>query len=106
MANANLAVNSCGLGTKDYSELRILVLDDDGFDRERLQRLSLTLPFPTRVDEADGLASLMHQLDAQIYDVILIDYRLSAGDGMDALEIINIHEVNRSADHGCWRSPI
>ena len=97
MANANLAVNSFGLGTKDYSELRILVLDDDEFDRERLHRLSLTLPFPTKVDGADGLASLMRQLDAQTYDVILIDYRLSAGDGMDALEIINTHKINRSA---------
>lgn len=75
----------------------ILVLDDDEFDRQRLRRLTSDFAFPTHMEEADGLFALEEKLDARSFDVILIDYNLSAGNGIEALDIISNHPVNHDA---------
>ena len=97
MINSNLAVNSDQIGLKARRRLKILVLDDDEFDRRQVQRLSSKMAFPTEVDEAADLVALQDMLDAKVYDAILIDYRLSSGNGLDALDIIAAHKENGTA---------
>lgn len=97
MNNANLAVQTDGVGRNPQRSLKILVLDDDEFDRKLVQRLSSQMAFPTEIDEATDLTSLQEKLDSKIYDAILIDYQLANGNGLDALDIVAAHKENRSA---------
>ncbi len=97
MPKTNLAIESDGAGLMPQRRLKILVLDDDEFDRRQVQRLSQKMAIPTEIDEAADLVTLQEKLDSQIYDAILIDYQLSSGNGLDALDIIAAHKENGSA---------
>lgn len=97
MSNANLAIRSNSVGHNPQRSLKILILDDDEFDRQRVQRLSSQMAFPTEIDEASDLVALQEKLDSKVYDAILIDYRLSSGNGLDALDTIAAHKANGSA---------
>lgn len=77
--------------------IRLLVLDDDLFDRKRLKHLSKKFGVRTIISEAETLDMLRTELDATRFDAILIDYRLGANTGMEALEIIQKHPGNASA---------
>jgi CheY-like chemotaxis protein len=94
---SNLAINSDQVGLNAQRRLKILVLDDDEFDRKQVQRLSSKMTLLTEIDEAADLVALQNMLDAKIYDAILIDYRLSNGSGLDALDIIAAHKDNGTA---------
>ena len=94
MSKTNLAFKTEGTGQLPQRRLKILVLDDDEFDRRHVQRLSEEMELPTDIDEAVDLISLQEKLDSEIYDAILVDYRLSNGNGLDALDIIAAHRKN------------
>ena len=72
----------------------MLVIDDSEFDRRRLHRLAGDFPVPVRFVETAGLAELGPALDSDVYDVILLDYHLADGDGVDALHQIREHGKN------------
>lgn len=97
MKSSNLAVDSDRIGQSPQRCLKILILDDDEFDRRQVQRLSSQMAFPTEIDEATDLDTLLDRLNSCAYDAILIDYRLSNGTGLDALDIIASHNQNSSA---------
>lgn len=75
----------------------ILIVDDQRFDRTRLQRLIATLDFDTHVVEADGLETMGTKLQLDKFDLILLDYNLSDGTGLQALEAIRLDPKNRQA---------
>jgi CheY-like chemotaxis protein len=75
----------------------VLVLDDSEFDRRRLARAIARAPFPCTVTEVEDLAALGHALNAKAFDVILIDYALADGDGLQALERCKSSQSNRHA---------
>jgi CheY-like chemotaxis protein len=77
--------------------LSVLILDDDEFDRRRLSRLVSGFAFPTDVHEAAGLYALEEMLDEHVFDAVLIDYNLVAGDGIDALDLISSDPQNNLA---------
>lgn len=97
MRKTNLAIKPDGAGQMPQRRLKILVLDDDEFDRRHVQRLSEQMAFPADIDEAADLIALQERLDSEVYDAILIDYRLSSGNGLDALDIIAAHKENGTA---------
>lgn len=97
MPETNLAIKTDGAGLLPKRRLKILVLDDDEFDRRQVQRFSEKMAIPTEIDEAADLTTLQEKLDSQVYDAILIDYRLSNGNGLDALDIISAHKNNGTA---------
>ena len=74
-----------------------MILDDNRFDRHRLRRLLDTLEMDIELEEADTLASFSEKLDGQRYDLIFIDYRLSDGDGLQALDLARKHAQNAAA---------
>ncbi len=95
MAQSPHAMHSQSTGENVNRALSILVLDDDTFDRQRLLRLASSFAFPTHVEEADSLFALEEKLDQRSFDVILLDYYLATGDGIDALDIISNHPINQ-----------
>lgn len=75
----------------------ILVVDDQRFDRTRLQRLIATLEFETHVVEADCLERMGTMLEADTFDLILLDYNLPDGNGLQALDAVRLAAKNKNA---------
>lgn len=68
--------------------VRALLLDDSSFDRARIRRLSRKTAMPVELDEVGSIEELNRAVVAEKYDLIMIDYRLPVGDGMEALDNI------------------
>ncbi len=77
--------------------INALILDDDKFDRAKIRRLFNKAGVPFVLNEADTLKTLKQCLDATEFDVVLIDYNLSYGNGIDALKLVQRHPKNGNA---------
>lgn len=77
--------------------IRALLLDDSSFDRARIRRLSTKAEMPVQLDEVGSIEEMDRAVHAEKYDLILIDYRLPVGDGMQALEHVLSTPKNRDA---------
>lgn len=75
----------------------ILIVDDNDFDRTRLKRLCRAFDFTTHVVEAESLMALRDKLKKDHFDLILLDYHLSDGTGLEGVEIIRADAVNCTA---------
>ena len=75
--------------------VKMLVLDDSVFDRRRIRRLSHDTRLGIVLDEVASIEALGPVLDQDKFDVILVDYNLPAGDGVDAVRMIRQHVLNR-----------
>ncbi|MGB5862860.1 MAG: response regulator [Sulfitobacter sp.] len=75
----------------------ILIVDDQRFDRARLKKLCRKFDFTTHVLEADSLADMRVKLTKERFDLVLLDYHLTDGTGLDGIEMIQADEVNRTA---------
>lgn len=71
--------------------LKALILDDSSFDRRRLMRECRDAGFDIAFAEAPTLSELKAALDAQTFDLVFVDFRLTDGDGLGALERIYSH---------------
>lgn len=78
-------------------EIRALLLDDNNFDRARIKRLSTKTNLSIQMDEVDSIAQLDEAVAKENYDLILIDYRLPVGDGMEALDHVLQNDLNKDA---------
>lgn len=77
--------------------MRILVIDDNELDRQRLIRLCDQAGLRFDATEVEGLADLQKALDSASYDIIFIDYFLAGDTGLDALEMLTRHDRQRTA---------
>tara|TARA_R110002049_G_scaffold140930_5_gene302341 strand:- start:67761 stop:68624 length:864 start_codon:yes stop_codon:yes gene_type:complete len=75
----------------------ILIVDDQRFDRMRLRRLCGDLEFETHIAEAESLAAMTRSLNGEKFDLILLDYNMPDGNGLQALEMIRSHASNGHA---------
>ena len=75
----------------------ILIVEDQRFDRTRLKRLIAELEFETQVAEADRLETMGKQLQLGKYDLVLMDYNLPDGNGLQALDAIRLDPQSRNA---------
>lgn len=78
-------------------EIRTLLLDDSNFDRARIRRLSHKTDLCVHMDEVDSIAAMDKAVAQNNYDLILIDYRLPVGDGMQALQHLMQSDLNKDA---------
>ncbi|MCZ4366398.1 response regulator [Sulfitobacter dubius] len=91
------AGDTAGGTTTPGTVARILIVDDQRFDRMRIKRLCGGLDFPIRMSEAESIAALAQQLDEGEFDLILLDYNLPDGDGLRGLQMIRAHPQNGAA---------
>jgi len=77
--------------------IAVLVLDDLRFDRHKLDRLCAKLPIKCEVAQSECLSTFNRQLDNGAFDLILVDYDLPVGTGLDALEMIQLSPRNCNA---------
>lgn len=74
--------------------INALILDDSTFDRRRIRRISGDTGLPILLDEVATITALRWSLDHDRFDVIFIDYRLSEGDGLQALTLVQEHPAH------------
>jgi len=70
-------------------DVRILIVDDDDVDREKLRRMLAKSDFPAEVVEAESGKSAMEAIRQAPFDCILLDYHLADGLGTDFIKQIN-----------------
>ncbi|KIN70900.1 Response regulator receiver domain protein [Sulfitobacter noctilucae] len=70
--------------------LAVLILDDERFDRHRLARLCSGLDFPSEITNAKTLQEFGTHLEESNYGLILLDYALPDGTGLDALKMVQL----------------
>ena len=78
----------------DEPLINALILDDSKFDRRRICRISRDMGLPIRLDEVATITALRDILDEERFDVIFIDYRLTEGDGLQALTLVQDHPAH------------
>jgi len=81
----------------DFNKVRTLLLDDSPFDRERIKRICRKAGLQLSIDEVSDLAGLAQALHTRKFDLVLIDYHLPTGDGLDALENVFGSPFNQDA---------
>ncbi|MBD3676771.1 MAG: response regulator [Rhodobacteraceae bacterium] len=74
-----------------------LILDDSVVDRRKLKSVCDKADLALDFHEVDSITQMREALNERQYDIIFIDYRLTDGDGLKALEIISTHPSNRLA---------
>lgn len=70
----------------EEKRIRILNIEDEEIDHLAIMRMVRGQGLPYDVDRAANLAEAAGLLEANIYDVVLIDYRLPDGTGLDILD--------------------
>ncbi|UWR23263.1 response regulator [Sulfitobacter sp. S190] len=83
------------LHTPDFAS--ILIVDDQRFDRMRLQRMCANFGFTTHTVEADSLDAMRNVLKKDKFDLILLDYYLPDGTGLDGVDSIRADATNSAA---------
>lgn len=77
--------------------LPVLILDDERFDRHRLARLCSGLDFTCAISNARTLTEFADLLERGSYALILVDYALPDGTGLDALDMVRLSARNLNA---------
>jgi DNA-binding NtrC family response regulator len=79
------------------SIIKTLLLDDSTFDRARIRRMSARTDLLVDLVEVSDIAALRDAVAREAFDLILIDYRLPQGDGLDVLAHIQASTLNTGA---------
>jgi CheY-like chemotaxis protein len=77
--------------------LQVLILDDERFDRHRLARLCSSLDLAYEITNATSLGEFQTLITQGRFNLVLIDYRLPDGTGIEALRMVNMSVENHNA---------
>lgn len=97
MGMSNLAANQERWTSERPLRSEVLILDDSLFDRKRMRRALSKLPATPNVTEISDLAGLDAAIRIKRFDVILVDYALTYGDGLQALAKIKASGLCQSS---------
>ena len=74
--------------------IKALLLDDSTFDRARIRRMSQNTALLVALTEVSSIAEMKEAVAREAFDLILIDYRLPQGDGLEVLAHIQASDLN------------
>ncbi len=74
--------------------LHLLLVDDDAVDRMAVRRAIARANLASTVVEVDCVAAAIQRIDAERFDVILLDFYLPGGDGLDVLDHLTARGVS------------
>jgi DNA-binding NtrC family response regulator len=77
--------------------IQALLMDDNTFDRARIRRMSGNTNLKVDLIEVSNMSDMEDAVAKHAFDIILIDYRLPQGDGLEALVHIQQSDLNSSA---------
>lgn len=85
-------------GSAAGAAISVLVLDDDRFDRKRIARwVKSPQAGPVNLVEAADLQQFEQALTKTKYDLVIIDFCLADGNGLDAMDALVANAQNSSA---------
>ena len=85
-------------GSGNATPINVLVLDDDRFDRKRIGRwVKSPEAGAIKLSEAADLSQFSKAISQQKFDLIIIDFCLADGDGLDAMDRLVASAQNSSA---------
>ena len=84
-------------GATETREMRILVIDDNDFDRQRVLRLCQRAGLRFESREASTLDEVRRALAETVFDLIFVDYHLGGETGLDAIDLVASHPNQRAA---------
>lgn len=94
--NALAATNLSGHNLQ--SPLHVLVLDDDAFDRKRVRRwIERNSSADVDLTEAADLSVFERCLSQGYFDLVLLDYGLADGTGLDAVSLLRGHHAQAAS---------
>lgn len=79
--------------TASAPSIKILVVDDDDVDREKTIRLLYKVPLSIDVFEACSAIEAAQRLQVEIFDCVIVDYRLNDADGTSLIKPIQTHRI-------------
>lgn len=83
------------LRSATVSPMRVLVLDDDAFDRKRMRRwIERSAGTSVRLHEAFDLVSFSAEIALHTFDLVILDYGLTDGTGLDAVRTLRNQQQN------------
>ncbi len=68
--------------------MRVLLIDDNLYDRRAIRRLTRRLNLELSLEEAIDVASAMQLLAVEAFDCLLVDYQLPDGNGVELLKTL------------------
>ncbi len=68
--------------------VRILLVDDDDIDREAIERYLFKIKFLCTIENAESKAIALDLLQKNSYDIVLLDYNLGDGTGLELMPYI------------------
>ncbi len=77
--------------------MKLLVVDDDDVDREKIRRMLKLVEFPASIKETSNVTDSLTVLEDDSYDCIIIDYRLGSEDGLALLNQIRNRQAKNCA---------
>ncbi|MEP1766730.1 MAG: response regulator [Sulfitobacter sp.] len=77
--------------------IRTLLVDDSSFDRARIKRMTISSNLSMGLSEVCNIAQMKNILSQRSFDLILIDFHLPEGNGLDVLSEVQKNALNRDA---------
>lgn len=72
--------------TPSRHSLAVLLVDDSKVVRKRLKEMLAEACAGCKISEADGPRAAIELMEAQKFDIVIMDIRMPGGSGMDAIE--------------------
>lgn len=77
--------------------MKLLLIDDDELDRQAIIRTFKKNEWDIQVVQASSAGEGLSCFNAEVFDAVLLDYRLPDIDGLDVLKLLTTHPTHHSA---------
>lgn len=76
--------------------IKTLIVDDSELDKKAIKRLADTAGLELDFHDVSGIDALREALEETVFDLVLLDYTLPDGTGLDGLNLVDWSSLNSS----------